>query len=553
MVIFQILFCLLATALSAAPVVPVKLSVEFKKETLLEGQPLQGELTIQHAIDKEVDLTSAFLDGRLLALKYLKEENAAGGLKTTYSFQIPEKSGGLHILQPITIEVGGVKYKSPQMTYEVKGTTREQKTIPDAEEKLVFRLESFIEGKKVFYPRQRAVFGYRYIFNDSIELKQENLPLLEPKGFKKIGSEIVENSRRSNFGVREIKQKVEAETPGRYSIGPASAAGLPYKMTLFQTKEYYGNTVQAETPGLELEIKAFPEKGRPPSFNGAIGKDLSFRVVLQSFSDVNVGDKITISLEISGDGEVENAPMPDICCQPGFPGRFRQSDIPPAEIFKNGIKFSVIDLFPLSTAVKEIPSVEFSFFNPDTESYKTIKSSAIPIMVRPTAEGLLEVKETPAIEKTNQGTQTDWPELNAKPQAIDIQTIYPLTPDDLHNRFLGSLSTLWILLFVPLALFIQRDLKKRLAKRQERGVQKEGVDLWNEVDRLPEDSPLIYDKMAEVLRNVSSLSGRDSDELKQFLAKIDEERFGKMKKTPLSELKKEGKRIYLKIKEGHNE
>jgi len=535
-------------------VMPIKLTVELKKESLNEGLPVQGELTISHQKDQEVNPKSATLEGKSLELHFVKEVATPTGLKTTYGFQMTKKPVGLQILQPISVEVGGETSKSPRVTYEVMG--QGVSAAPTVKDGLIFKLEPFVEGRKVFYPRQRAEVGYRYIFNDNVELKKEELPLIEPKGFKKIGNEQVQNVRKEDVAVREIRQKIEAVTPGKYSIGPSSIVGLTYTLSLGDIKEYADKPVEATAPAIELEIRAFPEKGKPPSFNGAIGKDLQFTVTLQSFNDVTIGDKITIALQISGDGEVENAPMPDICCQPGFPGKFRQSDIPPAEIFKHGIKFSVIDLVPLSTSVKEIPSVEFSFFNPDDETYKTIKTEPIPIKVRPTSAGVKEIPdEVPAKPAP---TETDWPELSAKPQAIDIATIYALTPDDLKSRFLGSPKSLWILLLGPLLLGVQIMMRQRLHKKTEE-IKIEQKNQWSDI---PDDDPDLTQKITEALftemrakglitteQSVQELPNTEVvGEVKEFLTRIEEERFSKMKRMDPSTLKSEGKRLFNKIR-----
>lgn len=543
-----------------SPLHAAKISVELKKDTLYENSPIEGEVSIVHKKEEEINLKTARVDGKPIAIKFVREVNSPEGLKSTYNFLLEEKAGGLHILQPFSIEVGGTLLKSPQLTYEIKGARAESKAVSQSSDDVIFKLEPFIDGKKIFYPRQRATFGYRLFFNQSIELRDQTLPLLDPPGFKKIGSEEVNNSRNNNIGIREMKQKVEADKPGVYTIAPSKVEGMPYEMTLFQTKEYLDKPVQATSPGMSIEIKAFPEKGRPPSFNGAIGQDLQFRVVTESFTDVNVGDKVTFSLQISGDGEVENTPMPDLCCQPGFPGKFRQSDIPPAEIFKNGIKFFVIDMYPLSTSVKEIPSIEFSFFNPDSETYTALKSDPIPIKVRPTAEGLSELKEAPQKEPS---TQTDWPELNAKPTKIDIETIFPLTPGDLESRFLGSLSALLILLLGPLAILVQMDYMQRVAKRKKGGVETaKPTDLWNDIDQLPDDSPDLSSKISKTLLlqlkeqgliERSDISFRDlpntgvASEIKDFLAKLEEERFSKFKKTDPKTMRLEGKKLFDKI------
>lgn len=528
-----------------------RVTVELKKESLKEGVPIEADLSIVHSKEDQVNDKSALFEGNPLKLRFLKDAEVPGGVRSTYRFTLEAKSKGLYVLPPITIVVGGNEVSSSRQAFEV-GNNQEAQAQVQSSGNILFRIEPIIEGRQVFYPGQRAVFGYRLAYNQNVELTKDNMPLLDPPGFKKIGGEDIKNFRKGSLAYREIRQVVQAKTPGRYVIGPSVVVGRPYEMTLFQTKEYLAGTVEAKADPVILEVKAFPEKGKPASFNGAIGKKLTFKVVLQSFSDVNVGDKFTLSLEIAGDGEIETAPMPEVCCQPGFPGRFKPSDIPPAEIFKNGIKYIVIDLAPLSTSIKEIPSIEFSYFNPEKEEYQSIRSEPIPVKVRPTSEGLQEIKEEVETEKPGQSrTETDWPELNAKPEQIEIQTIFPLTTNDLQPRFFGTFTSLWILLFGGLALIIQGDMRYRMEKRKGKELKEGDSDrLWKEIESLPPGSKDLYSKISKALfaklfetghitrpdlaAHELSDDGIKGD-VKRFLHELEEDRFsGKGKKDPAS-------------------
>ncbi|CRX38925.1 BatD family protein [Estrella lausannensis] len=550
--------------LSLALAEDVRLSIEFQKESLQEGVAIEGDLSIFHSKNDAVNPKTAIFEGKSLQLQLVKEVEEAGRVKSVYRFKLGSRTKGLYVLSPITVEVGGRDVSSARQAFEVGGSTQSQASV-NINGSLLFKLEPIIEGRQIFYPGQKAIFGYRLIYNQNVEMTKDEMPLLEPKGFKKIGGEDVKNFRKGSLAYREIRQQVQAVNPGRYVIGPSVVSGKPYTMTLFQTKEYLGETVEAKADPVILEIKAFPDKGKPASFNGAIGKKLTFKVVLQSFSDVSVGDKFTLSMEIAGDGEVESAPMPEVCCQPGFPGRFRLSDIPPAEIYKNGIKYIVIDLTPLSTAINEIPGLEFSYFDPENESYHTLNSNPIPVKVRPTSEGLEEIKEEAQKEQAKEpSTATEWPELNAKPEKIEIETIFPLTTDDLQSRFLGTFSSLWILLFGGLALILQLDYRYRKEKRKE----KEKVDgvaarLWKEIEALPEGDKDLYPKIARALIaklfETGHVSRTDvswheladagvSGEIKRFLHELEEDRFsGKGQKDP-AQVKQDALRLMQSIK-----
>ena len=232
-----------------------------------------------------------------------------------------------------------------------------------------------MEGTQPLYPGQRALVGYRYLYNTSVQLTEENLPLLETTDFRKIGEKIIKDSEQGNLSITDVWQIIEAQQPGEYTYGPSVIAGKPYVQDASGKRVYLKPSLKSEIPPFKVVVDAFPS-GKPGSFNGAVG-NFSFTQNLLSAPELRVSDRIDLQMIVSGTGQLDNLMAPDLCCQPGFSGFFKTSDLPTVGKIENNKKIFVVPLYPLTPYVKEIPSVEFSYFDPVKKVYKQDSCAAI--------------------------------------------------------------------------------------------------------------------------------------------------------------------------------
>ena len=118
---------------------------------------------------------------------------------------------------------------------------------------------------------------------------------------------------------------------------------------------------------LILNVQELPAQGRPPNFSGAVGR-FQLKGAL-SKSDVRPGDLVTLSLELSGEGWLNNAVAPTPPASELF------KSYPPRETARSDslIKYEQI-VIPQSTNAVTIPPAEFSFFNPEAERYESCSS-----------------------------------------------------------------------------------------------------------------------------------------------------------------------------------
>lgn len=443
-------------------------SVELDKQPLPSGKEIYGRLTIIHEPSQHIDLENIKIGTSPLRVSVKSIDKIGKEEKVVLEFKLPPQEKGLQVLPVISIPVGGSSVATVSQTYMVNGgipssssakygMTKQQNTI-------WLKLETFIEGKSTLLPGQRTIVGYRYIFNGNIQLGDEFLPLLEADGFKKIGEPNIQDLKENRFAIRQVAQEIEADKPGEYQFPESKVAGNVY--TTVAGQQTLQDKIEATAPPVTITVKAFPDENKPASFNGAIG-NYTFNVRLLSLPEVSVGDKLTLSIEMTGKGDLDDLPMPEVCCQPGFSGNFEQSDIPPAGIVKGDSKAFVVDIRPLSEKLTEIPSLEFSFYNPDTNKYVALKSTPIPITVHPsdTYNKALQSAETPANEDKSPAQKASPKDEQEPTKGIEISGNVRLSNDDLHDRLF---STWWTLIIIPLiaaALWLQTQMKKALENK----------------------------------------------------------------------------------------
>lgn len=451
----------------------VRVQAEVDKGNHFENFAIPVTIIITHSAKELVDEKSFFLGKdpfTVTKVQDVGDTETDADILTIYHYDLPGKPKGLHILPVITARIGGQAYQSVASTFEVKATDSKPVSAPpqapvassSSSGGIFLKLENIIEGPTTLFPGQTTTLGYRYSFNANIETTEEITPLFEPKGFLKVGDKIVNKKDSGNTSILEVTQQFQAQDVGEYKIGPSTIEGYVYQENYLGKRTYEKDKLKSVTAPVTLTIKPLPEKNKPASFNGAVGK-YTFTVALKTSSKVTVGDEMNLQIEIAGTGDLDTVQLPDLCCQPGMSGLFKLSDLPPVGKIEGKAKRFSVDLRPLTSAINEIPSFEFSFFNPDTQKFVILRSAPIPIQVVELKKSQPEKIEAPVESPKD---QEQWRQVLNNPPPIDVEGNYVLTEQDLHNRWFGSW---WTLLLLPLAgvlLMYQTNLRRYMQKRE---------------------------------------------------------------------------------------
>ncbi|HEX2866849.1 MAG TPA: BatD family protein [Ignavibacteriales bacterium] len=144
-----------------------------------------------------------------------------------------------------------------------------------------------------------------------------------------------------------------------------------------------GQTVEynAKSNVLKIDVLPLPQENVPASFNGAVG-NFTFKAEVDK-NTVKVNEPVSLKLTVSGTGNISLLDFRE----PKLPSGFEKYDpkvndeVNRSGSYISGQKTVEYLLVPRAEGQKEIPPVEFSYFNPSTRRYVTIASPSFKINV----------------------------------------------------------------------------------------------------------------------------------------------------------------------------
>lgn len=130
-----------------------------------------------------------------------------------------------------------------------------------------------------------------------------------------------------------------------------------------------------------IQVNALPEKGKPENFTGAVGK-FKFDVNVQK-SELKSGESLQLDLIVSGTGNLKLFEIP----KPSLPSNFEIFEPKHQEFISEnmkGISGKIMDSYtviPQEKGVFRLKPQQFSFFDVQSKTYKTISSKSVDLNV----------------------------------------------------------------------------------------------------------------------------------------------------------------------------
>jgi len=145
----------------------------------------------------------------------------------------------------------------------------------------------------------------------------------------------------------------------------------------FRTRREKGETYFVRAAEVALDVIPLPEQGRPLDFSGAIGQ-IAVRADATP-RDVDAGDSIKFKVEWTGAGNLEFFTAPD----PARLDAFRDFRVyGKSEERSLDRRVVTYDLSPVSSAVREIPALPLSVFDPASGRYGSVATEPLSVRVR---------------------------------------------------------------------------------------------------------------------------------------------------------------------------
>ena len=137
------------------------------------------------------------------------------------------------------------------------------------------------------------------------------------------------------------------------------------------------------TDPIAVEVMPLPTEGRPQSFRGRVGRvEIASRL---NRTEAQVGDTVTLRVEVTGGAYLRLMPDPAIIVPDGFDilGPEISDDPPRIDVDQPGQRTLVFRLVPKREGSYRIPAVELAWFDPETEEYGVSRAEPFDITVDP--------------------------------------------------------------------------------------------------------------------------------------------------------------------------
>ena len=176
----------------------------------------------------------------------------------------------------------------------------------------------------------------------------------------------------------------------------------------------------AKSNTLKLDVIPLPENNKPASFRGAVGK-FDFSASLDR-SKTKTNEPITLKFDISGTGNINLLELPSFELPNGFEKYDPKVDEQINRSGKiSGSKKAEYLLIPRVAGKREIPAVEFSYFDPEKKSYRTISSKAFDVTIEQGQIGpsdLASKQNVEQLESDIRFIKTSFDDVNKKSEIL---------------------------------------------------------------------------------------------------------------------------------------
>jgi hypothetical protein len=321
--------------------------------------------------------------------------NGSAAMSVAYNYLLVPKKAGTFTLGPAKVTVAGSALSSESIAIQVAAGAPQAAVAPSSRP---FQVLADIDNPQA-YVGQQVIYTFQFLSRGELHNAQLDLP--EFKGFLKeeLGKQrqyqTVKNGVR--WGVTEIRFALFPTQAGDLPIEPAvllgealeeepgGRGGSPFDDLFdhgFFARRGRMKRVRLQSPGILVKVSELPAAGKPASFSGIVGN----AAVKQTLSkdSVTVGDSVTWTVEISGEGNLRDARW-----EPAVPAGFKVYDDQPAFHLRlqgnrvGGTKIFKKALVPLEAGAKELPPVEVSYFDPEKRAYRTVKTESARLQVAP--------------------------------------------------------------------------------------------------------------------------------------------------------------------------
>lgn len=310
------------------------------------------------------------------------------------SFALTAPQPGPVRIEPVTLEVDGISYKTNPVEFTVAqpGTTDKLKLTCTLSE-------------QTCYVGQPILLSVTWTILTQVEDASFHVPIFQSKDFyfedpvlpgQKAGeTHAIHEVPVELFQERRLVKGVEAATisfdkilipkrSGTLSFDPVTvSARIPVGRVrtndFFQRYRTQYKRFSVSSAPLALTVTPLPEAGKPEGYYGLVG---AYTITTQaSPTEISVGDPITLTMRIGGNPYLTPVQWPQLTKVPELTRNFRIPDEKASPKIEQGFKIFTQTIRANNDQITEIPAIPLATFDPSSGTYKTVTSKPIPLKV----------------------------------------------------------------------------------------------------------------------------------------------------------------------------
>jgi hypothetical protein len=396
--------------------------------------------------------------------------NGVRSFSKSYTYFLAPKKRGVFTIGQSSIEIDGITYKTSPIKIKVTAAVYIPKDPNDpnyiASESI--HLVAEVSTTNPYLNEPVSVIYKLYVAENT---GVRNWSELDSPRYNDFWSQNIEVKRQN---VKEGKYKGEnyryvvlkktvlyPQKTGKLSIEPLTldvSVEVPSKRRDVFGRLMMTTTNRTVTAGKRtIDVKPLPSNGKPNDFSGAVG---SFEFNITSNKNtLKATEAFDLKLEISGKGNLKLFKLP----KPNLPSALEVYEPEHSEKVStslSGMRGSISDTYtivPNAQGRYPIPTVSFSYFDLNTETYKTLTSNELVVSVTE-GPGLNSNENTASeeVQKTNVTTLSK--QFSSFKSNGDLK---PITETKFYNTSLFWWLFLGPLLLIPLVIVITQKQGKR--------------------------------------------------------------------------------------------
>jgi len=211
---------------------------------------------------------------------------------------------------------------------------------------------------------------------------------------------LLPGQRRLSFeAVRVGDRPYDRAVLRRLALFPIEAGNLTVGPVMVNVESRSGGlfsrpkSIKRASPAMRISVAPLPEQGQPAGFDPANVGRFEYRVETDR-TRIEVGEPLTLTISVSGEGNLRNIGLPLVTEVEGFRVYPPESEVDLRSSANNvtGSRTSRVLMIPSLPGTHTIPAIPWSFFDPATGEYRVLKSRPIDIEVK--GGGALEAAGT---------------------------------------------------------------------------------------------------------------------------------------------------------------